>query len=570
MEQTRRAMASIRPTLTDPATYRRLVYLLLGLPLGVAWFVALVTVWSLCLGLVVTPLVIPLLIGLSWMTRGFGTIEAEIARALLDVDARAPAATPSRGGFWARFRAMFGAGFWRTQAFLLLRAFVGFPIAVALISLLGTALSLIFAPIWVPFVHGGAQLGFWHPHTFLGSIPLVPVGLVLLPATLLLVNPLTAVFRPIVSGLLPGPAGLLSATETGTTAPATRVTSTPAKPVSPAARRRALQIHGAVDGAVLSLLVVIWAVTSLGYFWPIWVALPLALALGIHGWFVLIAERPSLVGRFRGSRTLAGTAGVGAVLSLYFIAIWAITGHGYFWPVWPMLGVVAVFGAEALAVALASPGQAEMAQRIETLETTRAGAVDAQDSELRRIERDLHDGAQARLVALGMSLGMAEQKLAEDPERVGELLAEARMGAEQALRELRDLARGIHPPVLADRGLEAAIQSLANSTPMKVTLSVDLEKRPAPAVESAAYFVVAETLANAAKHARARRLDITIARTDDLVDLQVEDDGIGGANPEGSGLRGLRRRVEALDGTLSVVSPRGGPTRIRAQLPCAL
>jgi signal transduction histidine kinase len=559
-------MASIRPTLSDPATYRRLVYLLLGLPLGVAWFVALVTVWSLSLGLIVTPLVIPLLIGLAAMTRGFGTIEAEIARALLDVDARAPVDTPSRGGFWARFRAMFGLSFWRTQAFLLLRAFVGFPIAVALISLLGTALSLIFAPFWVPFVHGGAQLGFWHPHTFLGSIPLVPVGLVLLPATLLLVNPLTAVFRPIVSGLLPGPAALPGATGTGATAPANQLAT---KPVSPADRRRAFEIHAAVDGAVVSLLVLIWALTSLGYFWPIWAALPLALALGIHGWLVLIAERPSLVGHFRGSRALADTAGVGGVLALFFIAIWAITGHGYFWPVWPMLGIVVVFGAEALAVMLSSPRQAEMAQRIETLETTRAGAVDVQDSELRRIERDLHDGAQARLVALGMSLGMAEQKLAEDPQRVGELLAEARMGAEQALRELRDLARGIHPPVLADRGLEAALQSLANSTPMKVTLSVDLEERPAPAVESAAYFVAAEALANAAKHARARRLNITIARTDELLDLEVEDDGVGGANPEGSGLRGLRRRVEALDGTLSVISPRGGPTRIRAQLPCA-
>jgi signal transduction histidine kinase len=225
----------------------------------------------------------------------------------------------------------------------------------------------------------------------------------------------------------------------------------------------------------------------------------------------------------------------------------------------------------AVAARILGPSEAQrLDARVKELASTRAGAVEAASEQLERIERDLHDGAQARLVALGMSLGMAEQKLAEDPERVGELLAEARMGAEQALRELRDLARGIHPPVLADRGLEAAIQSLANSTPMKVTLAVDLEQRPAPAVESAAYFVVAEALANAAKHARARRLDITIARTDDLVDLQVEDDGIGGANPEGSGLRGLRRRVEALDGTLSVVSPRGGPTRIRAQLPCAL
>ncbi len=565
-------MAALRPILADPATYRRLVYLLLGLPLGLAWFVALVTVWSLCLGLVITPFVIPLVIVLAAMTRGFAAVEAEIARSLLDADAHAPAYTPTGRGLWARFRALFDGGFWRAQAFLLIRAFAGFPIAVVLLSLLGAALGMIFAPLWVPFTHSGAHLGFWRPHTFLESLALVPVGLVLLPGALLLVNPLAAVFAPIATGLLGRPTAPPSVTDAWGTSPATGLaggTAALARPASALPARRGFAIHAVIDAAVVLLLVLIWALTSLGYFWPIWVMLPLALALGIHRWFVLLAERPLLVGRFRDSRALAGTAGVGAALSLYLIVIWAITGHGYFWPVWPMLGIAIVFAAEAVSVMLRSPRHAELAQRIETLETTRAGAVDVQDSELRRIERDLHDGAQARLVALGMSLGMAEQKLAEDPKRVGELLAEARVGAEQALRELRDLARGIHPPVLADRGLEAALQSLANSTPMTVTLSVDLEERPAPAVESAAYFVAAEALANAAKHARARRVDIRIARTSDLIDLRVEDDGVGGANPEGSGLHGLRRRVEALDGTLSVISPRGGPTRIRAQLPCA-
>jgi len=227
-----------------------------------------------------------------------------------------------------------------------------------------------------------------------------------------------------------------------------------------------------------------------------------------------------------------------------------------------------VLAVQLAAVLLTSPRRAEMAERIETLETTRAGAVDAQESELRRIERDLHDGAQARLVALGMSLGMAEQKLSEDPQRAGELLAEARLGAEHALRELRDLARGIHPPVLADRGLEAALASLASSTPLRVGLSVDVAPRPAPAVESAAYFVAAEALANAAKHARAQRVDITVVRAGDALELEVRDDGDGGADPAGNGLRGLQRRVEALDGSLIVTSPRGGPTTIRAELPC--
>jgi signal transduction histidine kinase len=168
-----------------------------------------------------------------------------------------------------------------------------------------------------------------------------------------------------------------------------------------------------------------------------------------------------------------------------------------------------------------------------------------------------------------MSLGMAEQKLADDPEQAGELLAEAREGAEQALRELRDLARGIHPPVLADRGLEAALAALANSTPMHVTLSVDVPQRPASSVESAAYFVVAEALANAGKHAHADWLDIRIARIGQRLELEVKDDGVGGADPSGSGLVGLRRRVEALDGKLEINSPLGGPTTVYAELPCA-
>jgi signal transduction histidine kinase len=209
-----------------------------------------------------------------------------------------------------------------------------------------------------------------------------------------------------------------------------------------------------------------------------------------------------------------------------------------------------------------------MAERIETLESTRAGAVSVQDNELRRIERDLHDGAQARLVALGMNLGMAEQKLSEDPGRVGELLAEARAGAEEALRELRALARGIHPPVLTDRGLEAALAALADSTPMHVTLSVDVPGRPPSAVESAAYFVAAEAMANAGKHAHADWLDIRIAVVGHRLEVEIKDDGAGGANPSGSGLMGLRHRVEALDGTLQVTSPPGGPTTIYAELPC--
>ncbi len=549
-------MTLIKRNLADAATYRAVVFLLSALALGPVWFVALITMWSLCLGFAITPFVLPALIVLAFMTRGFAAVEAELARSLLEVEARAPSAWPARPGFWAWLRGQFGGGFWRAQAYLLLRWFAGFPVAVVLVSLLAVALGMLFAPAWVPFVHGGAQLGFWRPHTFAQSLAFVPAGLLLLPAAVLIARPLAIPFAAIATSLLKPDA-----------APAERA-DWRANSLSATRSRQALEVHAGVDAVIVFALLVIWAVVSRGYFWPIWVWLPLATALGIHGWLVLIAEEPAVVRRFRGNRTLAGSAGVSALLAGYFTAIWAITGHGYFWPIWPILAFAIVLAAQFAGVLFGSPRRAEMAERIETLESTRAGAVVAQDTELRRIERDLHDGAQARLVALGMSLGMAEQKLAEDPERAGELLAEARIGAEQALRELRDLARGIHPPVLADRGLEAALASLASSTLLPVKLSIDVTPRPAPAVESAAYFVAAEALANAAKHARADHVDITIARRGNQIELEVRDDGQGGADADGAGLRGLRRRVEALDGSLAVTSPRGGPTTIRAKLPC--
>jgi signal transduction histidine kinase len=250
------------------------------------------------------------------------------------------------------------------------------------------------------------------------------------------------------------------------------------------------------------------------------------------------------------------------VLFGFLVAIWAITTRGYFWPIWPGLCLA------LLAIGHAAVVYGQRQHRIERLEQSRAGAVDVQESELRRIERDLHDGAQARLVALGMSLGRAEQALESDPEALRELLAEARQGAGEALEELRDLARGIRPPILTDRGLEPALAALTARTPLPVTLSVDVAERPPAAVETAAYFTVAEALANAIKHAKAEHVDIRIQSRNGVVVAEIVDDGAGGADPAGRGLTGLRQRAEALDGTLRVTSPEGGPTTVRAVLPC--
>jgi signal transduction histidine kinase len=204
-----------------------------------------------------------------------------------------------------------------------------------------------------------------------------------------------------------------------------------------------------------------------------------------------------------------------------------------------------------------------LVERVDDLTRTRRGALDVQAHELRRIERDLHDGAQARLVALTMQLGRAEARLGEHPE-AAELVREARGEASAAIAELRDLARGIAPPVLADRGLPAAVEGLAARSAIRATVDADVGRRPPPVVETAAYFVVAESLTNAAKHAGPdAHARVTIRDEPNALRIEVADDGAGGADPAGSGLTGLRHRVEALDGRLTVTSPPGGGTTIR-------
>jgi signal transduction histidine kinase len=227
-------------------------------------------------------------------------------------------------------------------------------------------------------------------------------------------------------------------------------------------------------------------------------------------------------------------------------------------------------GTGALAKLLLGSDAEELEARVEVLTETRAGAVDAATAELERIERNLHDGAQARLVALAMDLGMAEERFERDPDGARELVEKARDEAKQALAELRDLARGMRPALLAERGLPEAIRALAARTKLPTTVTVTPGERVPAAVESAAYFVVAEALTNAVKHSAATRLTVELTRDGDLLVVQVADDGVGGADMSGSGLTGLRKRVEALDGALRLASPPGGPTLLHAELPCGL
>jgi signal transduction histidine kinase len=218
---------------------------------------------------------------------------------------------------------------------------------------------------------------------------------------------------------------------------------------------------------------------------------------------------------------------------------------------------------------LAPTERSRLASRVRQLAETRADTVDSQAAELRRIERDLHDGVQARLVSLGMNLGMADELVGDDPGAARELLAEARQTTGQALAELREVVRGIHPPVLADRGLGGAVQALALASPLPTEVEIDLPARlPAP-VESAAYFAVAETLTNVIKHSRAGRSWVRLRHADGRLAMEVGDDGKGGADAgDGTGLRGIQRRLAAFDGTLVVSSPPGGPTIVTMELPC--
>ncbi|MGC9668448.1 sensor histidine kinase [Planosporangium sp. 12N6] len=292
---------------------------------------------------------------------------------------------------------------------------------------------------------------------------------------------------------------------------------------------------------------------------------------------------------------------LGLVLPLY--AVQDLTFPLWFWLVnaenggpglvfWPVLGLVDALGVSLIGVGwvavvvglgpalarmqawpgrrlLAPSADADLSLRIAELTATRAGALDAHAAELRRIERSLHDGTQNRLVAVNVMLGAARRALARDPAVAEAMLERAQDATEQALAELRTVARSILPPVLADRGLAGALTGLAGACGVPCRVDVDVPGRCAASVEATAYFVVAEALTNVAKHSGARSAAVTVRRDRDRLLLRVDDDGRGGAGEgQGSGLTGIRRRVEAYDGRLVMTSPPGGPTTMQVELPC--
>src|SRR5271163_1795149 len=318
------------------------------------------------------------------------------------------------------------------------------------------------------------------------------------------------------------------------------------------------------------LVTAIWAIGGQGYFWPAWVWLGLAVPVLLDftaGW--AWRHERGAVRRVACVWALVSVAAV--ILLLTWILTWLLAGVHEFWPAWALLGLATAGSAYSLIAlhdrVLVARGRRALRARIDMLTRTRRQAVDAQAIELRRIERDLHDGAQARLVALTLQLGRAELR-ADDESEVRRLIGDAQREAHHAIAELRDLARGIVPPLLADRGLVAAVESLAARYGLGTTVRADTRRSHAPAVESAVYFVIAEALTNTAKHAGARRSWVWLRDEHGVLAVEVGDDGCGGADPEGSGLAGLRARVEALDGSLNVESRKGEGTVVEVTIPC--
>jgi signal transduction histidine kinase len=277
---------------------------------------------------------------------------------------------------------------------------------------------------------------------------------------------------------------------------------------------------------------------------------------------------PLYVGALPGDTAKFGLFEVGFGPGAFLAAVVGVVGLALVAP-WLTVALVRLDTAVGRWLLARSPRD-EMRERVTQLETSRMAAVDSAEDERRRIERDLHDGAQQRLVALAMGLGAARERLETDPERGRQLVAEAHDDAKAALKDLRDLVRGIHPVILEDRGLDPALSAVVARSPVPVSLQVDVDVRPSAAIESTAYFVVSEALTNVARHAQAEAAQVTILRAGDRLVIEVRDDGMGGADADkGTGLTGLRNRVAAHGGTMHVVSPLGGPTTVLVEIPCA-
>jgi signal transduction histidine kinase len=568
--------------------WRDLVFHVTGILTASVGLVLWATGVSMSMGLVITYFGLVVALGTLLACRWFARVERRRAGIVLGAPIAERYAPLEHARWTARLHALLGdSTTWRDFAWTGLSGIVGMTLSGLAVTLWGCVLGLVTLPAWYWAIPGGAELGIVDVDTLPLALAAAAAGLALVPVAGYLVRGLTIVElawmrwlltpRGREAGATAAEAGAGAGAGAGTGAGAGAEAEAGADPERP--RRRIADRHAGGPPLVLplplhvsvSLLIglvvtLIWAATGFGYFWPIWVWLGLAVSVGLDV-IVLRAQ----AGTPGSKRRLSVHADLSALLATYLVVLWPLTGASVFWPFWPLLGLGVALALHAMIVhrdrlPLRAREQA-LVERVDVLTRTRKGALDVQAAELRRIERDLHDGAQARLVSLSMQLGRAEERVADQPE-VAALLRRAREDAGAAIAELRDLARGIAPPILADRGLAAAIEALGRRSPMPVTVDADPDERPLPVVETAAYFVAAEALTNVAKHGGGAAAQVVVRRAGDQLVVEVSDEGPGGADPGGGGLTGLRHRVEALDGTLTVTSPPGGGTTVRAELPC--
>ena len=533
----------------------QLAGLLTAVVASVLWNVGVIV--SITLAITYVGLVVTLwsLLAMRWLAR----VERRRAAIVLgEPIAERYRPEPDRDRRWtARLHDLMGEpATWRDFAWSALWGMIGPAVASVAISLWIGVLGLVTLPAWYWALPHGADFGIVSVDGIALAFAASAAGLALVPLCGLLVRGITRAELALMSAVLRPRA------DAGAAVPVEQPDSeAPPPPFGPS-----FELHISLSLLCSLVVTIIWIATGGGYVWPVWVWFGLAISIVVHALVVRAwAARHDRDQRFRVKIEACG------VIAVVCWIIWALSGFGYPWPIWPMLGMGTALAIRALSLygdRLPWVDRRALVQRVDVLTRTRQGALDVQAAELRRIERDLHDGAQARLVALSMRLGRAEERLADQPE-LAELVRGAREDAGLAIAELRDLARGIAPPILADRGLKAAIEALARRSAIGVTIDADPDRRPLPVVETAAYFVVAEALTNVAKHAggAAAHVRVTLDAGDTLV-LEITDEGPGGADANGSGLAGLRSRVEALDGTLAVTSPAGAGTIVRAELPC--
>ncbi|HTN25856.1 MAG TPA: sensor domain-containing protein [Solirubrobacteraceae bacterium] len=539
---------------------RDLLFHLAGCVTATFGLVLWCTLVPLSLGLAITFFGLVVAVASLLACRWFARVERRRAAIVLGAPIAERYAPAPDARWTARLRALLGdATTWRDFAWTGLAGVVALPLSGLAVTLWGLVAGFVTLPAWYWTLPDAADVGVWEIGSLPRALAVAVVGVILVPVTGYLVRGLTIVEVEIMRWILTPRRDDTPADEG---APAVPGDATPGRVLA-----LPLSLHVSFALLICTVVGIIWIATGFGhYFWPIWVWLPLGLTVAIGVVVVRAQEAPPSQ-----TRALRAHGEFWVAISAFLVSIWLVAGAGTFWPFFAILSFAIIWAVHAIfalrdRLPLGAREQ-QLAERVDVLTRTRRGALDVQAAELRRIERDLHDGAQARLVSLTMQLGRAEERVADQPE-LAALLRGAREDAGLAIAELRDLARGIAPPILADRGLAAAIEALGRRSAIPVTVDADPDQRPLPVVETAAYFVVAEALTNVAKHAGGAAARVRVLRAGDDLVVEIADDGPGGANPAGGGLTGLRHRVEALDGTLTVTSPPGGGTTIRAELPC--